>query len=75
MVQSLFLPPRSKKTQAAMLILNPPAAPPTMAAAAVLGQTGLWGSLMGGPDTSKAVEEETESTDGEDEVRGVRIER
>lgn len=42
---------------------NAPSAP---AAAAVLGQTGLWGSLMGAP---AKVEEETESTDGEDEVR------
>ncbi|CAM9618754.1 unnamed protein product, partial [Ectocarpus sp. 4 AP-2014] len=40
---------------------NAPSAP---AAAAVLGQTGLWGSLMGAP---VKVEEETESTDGEDE--------
>lgn len=42
--------------------------PPTPAAAAVLGQTGLWGRLMGGPDNTKAPQEETESTDGEDEV-------
>lgn len=35
----------------------------------MLGQTGLWGSLMGARDNMKAVEEETESTDGEDEVR------
>lgn len=48
----------------------PPSAPPTLAAAAVLRQTGLWGRLMGGPDAvKKAAPEETESTDGEDEVR------
>lgn len=34
-----------------------------------MGQTGLWGSLMGARGNTKAVEEETESTDGEDEVR------
>jgi len=53
-------------TQAAAL-QNAPSAP--AAAAAVLGQTGLWGSLMGARDNMKTVEEETESTDGEDEVR------
>lgn len=47
---------------------GPPSAPPTLAAAAVLGQTGLWGRLMGGPDNTKAPLEETENTDGEDEV-------
>ena len=47
---------------------DPQTAPPTPAAAAVLGQTGLWGRLMGGPDNTKAPQEETESTDGEDEV-------
>lgn len=46
-----------------------PSAP--VAAAAVLGQTGLWGRLMGGPDTAKLQSEETESTDGEDEVGAI----
>ena len=45
-----------------------PSAP--VAAAAVLGQTGLWGRLMGGPDATKVQSEETETTDGEDEVGG-----
>lgn len=49
-----------------MLKNRPP--PPTLAAAAVLGQTGLWGRLMGSPEAAKAPPEETESTDGEDEV-------
>lgn len=48
----------------------PPSAPPSLAAAAVLGQTGLWGRLMGGPETLKpSLPQETDSTDGEDEVR------
>ncbi|CAM9500024.1 unnamed protein product, partial [Sphacelaria rigidula] len=44
----------------------PPSAPRTVAAATVLGQTGLWGTLMGGPETTKAQPQETESTDDED---------
>lgn len=37
----------------------------------MLGQTGLWGSLMGTRGNTKTVEEETESTDGEDEDIGM----
>ena len=37
----------------------------------MLGQTGLWGSLMGARGNTKTVEEETESTDGEDEDIGM----
>lgn len=58
---------RPSNPQAALLkARRAPSAP--VAAAAVLGQKGLWGSLMGGPDTTKVQPEETESTDGEDEV-------
>eukprot|EP00752_Nemacystus_decipiens_P011440 g10160.t1 len=71
----MFLRPAQRKALAAArekeasTLQSAPSAP--AAAAAVLGQTGLWGSLMGARDNTKTVEEETESTDGEDEDIGM----
>lgn len=64
----VFLLPLQHPQAALLKDRGAPSAP--VAPAAVLGQTGLWGRLMGGPDTAKVHSEETESTDGEDEVGG-----